>query len=192
MRCLIAFDSKGFPLQKCIEKLGHLRCKLGAENGESKKAGCGKTAPKFSQEDDRYCQILWKHSKEATKTVLFFFKTSGGRFYLASTHAWFAWDQSWFFPSFVRYCNLRMPTCINNAPWQRFALCVATGCFGLSLGRVRGGSPSDPEKQGRSATFSAAIKMVCQQNWKNNLTIFSDSKDGFKVQTHECLVHPLP
>jgi len=97
VRCLIAFDSKGFPLQKCIEKLGQLRCKLGAENGESKKAGCGKTAPKFSQEDDRYCQIVWKHSKEATKTVLFFFKTSGGRFYLASTHAWFAWDQSWFF-----------------------------------------------------------------------------------------------
>ena len=25
MRCLIAFDSKGFPLQKCIEKLGQLR-----------------------------------------------------------------------------------------------------------------------------------------------------------------------
>lgn len=134
VRCLIAFDSKGFPLQKCIEKLGQLRCKLGAENGESKKAGCGKTAPKFSQEDDRYCQIVWKHSKEATKTVLFFFKTSGGRFYLASTHAWFAWDQSWFFPSFVRYCNLRMPTCINNAPWQRFALCVARDVLASASG----------------------------------------------------------
>ena len=99
-------------------------------------AGCGKTAPKFSQKDDRYCQILWKHSKEVTETVLFFFKTSGGRLHPGVNTCLICLGSVVVFPFCVRYCNLRMPTCINNAPWQRFALCFATGCFGLT--RFRG------------------------------------------------------
>lgn len=102
-----------------------------AENGECKNAGCEKTAPKVSkssQEDDRYCGNTQKKKRRLSR---FFSKTSARRFYLASTHTCFVWDQSCFFVS-VRYCNLRMPTCINNAPWQRSTL--LQGCFGLSLG----------------------------------------------------------
>ena len=67
------------------------------------------------------------------------------------------------------------------------------GCFGLSLGRVRGGSPSDPEKQGRSATFSAAIKNgVSTKLEKQTLQFFPIRKMGLRYKLMSAWCIPCP